>query len=730
MPDTRDAISFLESEIEKTEKKPILNFDEYLRLVEREPRRVLRNIFQLFYDMVKKYVGEGIDEHPGDPESIGFVQYDCSKLFTRGTENPFFADRLFANRFVRQVESLKQGFQQNRMYAYDGPSGCGKSTFLNNLLRTFEAYTNTKDGQMFEMFWEIDEGLFLESEVRKTLIVPCPSHDHPILAIPRAYRADFLKRLLPEGDIKTAILNDKEYEWLLREELCTICKSIFTLSLERLELIGKVLGMVRVRTYRFNRRLGEGISIFNPGDIQVSRVVDGKQIGSVSTNTSIQERLEEIFGPNTVRYVFSPLAKTNNGIYVLMDVKLYNQDRFVELHNVISEGVHKVGDIEEQINSLFFALMNPEDKAVIKEKKMESFEGRIQYNKIPFVLEPSTEVKIYRSIFGGSIDQKFLPRVLENFARVIIASRMNPDCKPLKEWLPDLTKYQRYCDENGLLLRMMVYGGVIPEWLSEEHRKRFTALMRRAIVAEGENEGDHGFSGRDSIRLFGEFFSRYNAESHLISMNNVDHYFKHRIGRDRRDEHIPKNFLASLINSYDYAVLGEVKEAIYFYNKERISADILNYLCAISYDPGTRVLCQYTNQEIEVTIDYLKLIGGRIAGREMMDSDALQFARYIQKRYVAVMHNPIMETDLYQELFASYVRNLKEKVLQPFIKNQNFRGAVKMFGTKDFATFDTRMREHITYMIQNLVGKFGYTEQGAKEICLYVLDKDLAQKFT
>ncbi|MBI2639503.1 MAG: serine protein kinase PrkA [Candidatus Sungbacteria bacterium] len=733
MPAVKDALTYLGSEIGKTEKVVTLSFEEYLDLAAREPGRVLRNIFQLFYDMVNECVDKGTDEYPDDPESIGFVKYDCTRLFAERADNPFFADRLFANRFIRQIESLRQGFQQNRIYAYEGPSGCGKSTFLNNLLRTFVAYTNTRAGQIFELVWEIDGTLFSQDAgASKKLVVPCPSHDYPILVVPKEHRPEFLRKLLPDGEAKQKILGSKEYEWLFTGEVCTVCKSIFELALEKLGSVEKVFTMLRARTYKFDRRLGEGISVFNPGDQSVWVGNDGKPTGGVFTNKPLQQDLDRLFGAGRVKYVFSSLAQTNNGIHVLMDVKGYNKARLLELHNVISEGVHKVGGVEEGVTALFFALMNPEDKRVITDEKMESFEGRIQYNKIPYVLAPDTEVDIYRSIFGSSIVASFLPRVLENFARVIISSRMNMECKPLKEWIPDVAKYKKYCDESGLLLRMAIYMGVIPNWLSEEDRKKFAAPVRRALIAEGENEGGKGFSGRDSLRLFGEFFSRYSGRPSLITMENVEDFFKHRIGRERRDEFIPKNFLAALIGAYDYAILNEMKEAMYFYNKERISRDILNYLHAVNYEVETKIQCPFTGEEMEVTMVFLKLMASRIAGREMSDSDALKFAQDIQKKFTvaAAKGGGITETELYNDLFAAYVRNLKEKVLQPFAKNANFREAIRAFGTREFETFDTRLKEHVIAMIKNMMEKFGYTEQGAKEICLYVIDKNLAEKYS
>ena len=722
MDDARKALESLKTDLESDERRTSLRFDEFLEIARKNPQRTFRNIFQLFHDMIKSYVGEGEDEYPEDPERIGFVKYDCSKIFVQGSNNPFFADRLFANRFVRQTEALRHGAQQNRIYVYEGPHGCGKSTFLNNLLRTFEQYTNTEEGQIFEIFWDI------ETEEGKAR-VSCPSHDHPLLLIPKNYRTAFLDKLLSEKmtEFKHCLSCEKEYEWLFEREICTICESLFRALLDRLGSLEKVLDMVRVRHYKFDRRLGEGISIFNPGDRPIKQVF--------LTDEQIQRKLDKIFGANLVKYVFSPHARTNNGIYVLMDIKSHNTERLLELHNVISEGVHKVnGTIEEKISSLFLALMNPEDKESIEEKKAKSFQGRIQYNKIPYVLDVPTEVKIYQSAFGEQINLCFLPRVLENFARVIISSRMNAECQPLKEWIPDMSKYRRHCDESGLLLRMDIYGGVIPAWLSEEDKKKLTAQVRQKLIAEGEHEGIKGFSGRESVRIFGELLSRYEKDSHIINMGNVSDYFKHRIGREKRNEYIPPRFIDSLIGWYDYTVLAEIKESLYFYNEEQISEIVLHYLCAINYDIGAKVKCEWTGQVLDVTVEFLKMASAYFIGRETSDQEALNFARGIQKKYVEVIAQErgkkIIETDLYRELFASCRRNLKEKTFGPFLKNDNFKEAVKAFGTKEFETFDTRLKEHVAHMVGSLVRKFGYTEKGAKEICLYAVDRKLVEMFS
>ena len=67
-------------------------------------------------------------------------------------------------------------------------------------------------------------------------------------------------------------------------------------------------------------------------------------------------------------------------------------------------------------------------------------------------------------------------------------------------------------------------------------------------------------------------------------------------------------------------------------------------------------------------------------------------------------------------------------MLEPFIDNANFRRAIKDFDTEDFKAHDKRIKRDVKFLIQNLVNKFEYSQQGANEICIYVIDNDLANK--
>lgn len=738
-----------------------VTFTQFLELLRAHPERLIRNVHQAFHDMVRAYVGEGFDEYPEDPESINFIAWDFRRLFVENTDQPFFADRIFANRLMNMIDAFRGGAQQNRIFMFDGPPGCGKSIFLNNLLRRFEEYSASEAGQRYEVVWRLDRQLLgdhvdpdgqpvlerLAALLEQTgdagslrdvadahrfaprqnfVEVPCPSHDNPILMVPKEQRPAFFDLLFESDEFKWNLSYNKEYDWVFRDLPCTICTSLYQALLNKLGDPELVFGMIHARPCQMDRRLGEGVSVFNPGD-RTART-------PVITNPLLQRRISALLqDSNQVRYLFSRYARTNNGIYALMDLKGHNRDRLFELHNIISDGVHKVDEIEERVNSLFLGVMNPEDNKNIH--GFQSLTDRIEFINISYVLDSATEVEIYKAIFGKHIEDSFLPRVLENFARVIISSRLNEKSPAMLDWIGDPRKYRLYCDENLHLLKMTIYTGLIPSWLDEDDRRGFTAKRRRRIIAEAETEGHRGFSGRDAIDIFHDLYAAHAREDQLITMDTLCAFFTK--ARPDLAKQLPAGFLDSLRRMYNYQILQEVKESLYYYNEEQIARDIMNYMFALNYETGTTAVCSFTGEKLEITGPFLAAIEDRLLGVNVREGRRQEFREATQREYtsatltqeIMVEGRDIRETRLFADLHKRYVFHLKEKVLEPFLKNANFRRALKDYGTEDFRTYDKRIRADVTFLVTNLSDRFGYTEKGAREMCIYVVDNDIAAEF-
>jgi hypothetical protein len=425
----------------------------------------------------------------------------------------------------------------------------------------------------------------------------------------KMYVVSFFDDLFENDEFKWQLFTDKIYQWVFHDEPCTICVSLYQELLKKYQDPLRVLDCVNARPYVFNRRLGEGVSVYNPGDKPLRN--------TILTNPVVQRSLDALFsGGKPVSYIYSQYAKTNNGIYSLMDIKSHNTDRLMELHNIISDGVHKVEDIEEKVNSLLFALMNPEDKELLKD--LHAFADRVEYISIPYVLDLHTEVDIYRENFGRHIDEAFLPRVLNNFARIIIATRLKTSSKAMTEWIGNSEKYALYCDANLQLLKMELFSGKIPSWLSEQDLANFTAARRRQIIVESEKDGWKGFSGRESIRMFNEFFSSYARDGKLIDMSMLRRFF-HNYSRGDRNI-LPSGFLDSLLKMYNYTVLQEVKEALYNYNEEQISREIINYMFAVNFEPDTVEKCEFTGERLEISEEFFFANRGAAADRGLRSS--------------------------------------------------------------------------------------------------------------
>ncbi len=748
------ALVDLGNRVRERERKVPVSFNDFLLMARDNPQMVFRDIFQLFHDMVHHYVPRGKDEYGASKDSVGFSNFDCSDLFVQGCDSPFFADRLFSNRLMGLINGFRKGIPHNQLFLFEGPPGSGKSTFLNNLLMRLEEYMKIAEGAMFKTYWRLDikklggfrrierridklaegvskkEKLEGESELdsmrypMKYFEFSCPKHDHPILQIPKEYRRRFLNEFIPDGEFKEHLFHRKEFEWVHKGIPCSICSSLFDTLLEILGDPMEVYSMIWARRDNYNRQFGEGISIFNPGDPTFKRPV---------TNSTIQTLINDLLKSNDVDYTYSVLAKTNNGVYALMDIKENNVERLKNLHGIISDGVHKVELVEERIRSLFVGVMNPEDKRHYEDVK--SFQDRIVTVNVPYILDYNTEVAIYKNKFGKDITKLFLPGVLKNIARIIISTRLNRESPLIKEWISVPGRYSKYLDRDALLLKMDLYTGTIPSWLVEEDLKRFDKKRRKALLIEAETEGNAGISGRQSINVFKKLFTRYSKRGEAITMENVVKFFDRE--NDPLFELIPEGFLKSLEDMYDYNLVQEVKESIYFFNKEQIERDIKNYLCSVNFDIGDRVSCDHTNDVVEVTREYFKNFEMIILGNHATDTGMQEFRNDARREYISrtltqeirIEGKDITDTLLFKSIFEKYKNNLKENALAPYIGSDSFRLAVKDYGTKSFDAYDERLKRDIKRMIKNMKKKFGYSDSGASQVVLYVFDKKIMDRY-
>ena len=199
---------------------------------------------------------------------------------------------------------------------------------------------------------------------------------------------------------------------------------------------------------------------------------------------------------------------------------------------------------------------------------------------------------------------------------------------------------------------------------------------------------------------------------------------------------IPRGFIDSIIQLYDYGLMQQIKESLFHQNEERISKDIQNYLFALSYDIGERLSSPYTLENIEVTDQFYNSFEQHLFKKSVDESERKNFRKEMAAKFTTIVQEmqangvTLVETHIYVELYNSYMKNLREHIFQPFLQYTSFENAIKEYGSAKFQKYDNKTREQVKYLIKNLMNKFKYSEEGAIQVCLYVLNNKIAEKFT
>ena len=124
---------------------------------------------------------------------------------------------------------------------------------------------------------------------------------------------------------------------------------------------------------------------------------------------------------------------------------------------------------------------------------------------------------------------------------------------------------------------------------------------------------------------------------------------------------------------YDFNVLQEVKEAIYYYNEDQLRSEILDYLFAINSEPGVRKKCEYTENMVNITEDYLKGFESIFLGGVNTVEQHQTYRQGIQAEYVSkalaqeirVEGKTIVNTGLFRRLFENTPKFLKKTHWHP-----------------------------------------------------------------
>ncbi len=743
------AIEGLDHRIDQ-EMPATIPFRDFAGLIARDPRRNLRGIFQYFEDMILHFAKPLPERELRSLRNLTDNVYDPDSLFVHGIDQPFFTDHFFMEDVLRLAHGLAQG-QQNRFYLLAGDPGSGKSRLVNALLTRFEQYSRSADGTRYETVWRLEDD-------KGPFEVPCPHHDNPILIIPKERRREFLRDLLDDPKEIERLSANSGYSWLWTREACPVCDSIAT-SLRHRDGFKNVLETLHAQPYVFNRKVGQGLSVYNPGD--------AVSIDEVIRDQELERRINAHFsGSAQIPYYHSRLAKTNDGVLVIMDVQGDNVGRLRKLHSIISDEVHRTIDLEERTSSLFLVTVNPNDErrkegnivgpvqdpttrlAGAGEKPAADSEGtrflseksfidRGRRVTVPYLLDYRRELSLYRSQFGEkTLRHGLLPGILGAFAKAIVSTRIsNQKSEAVAEALAESKDaYGQYSDPNYVLLRLELFAGVIPDWLAEQDRKRFTKETLKRIRTEFPHDGRRGVSGRDAnehlSRLLGERdrIVERNPTDRMGMIRLASFIEDHLLGKGDADLVKPE-FLTALRRTYHYDILQQINRSLFQLNLQSIDEEVDDYLFRLSMQDGQVERSPFTGREIIASETEIAKVEDRIgtppAHREQYREGLRRDLATLHLEVGTLTRELLHQQPVFSRVRDAYIANVRSNTLRAHQNPQSLRDAVREYGTDGFRSYPESVQSDARRLLVLMRRAHQYTLPGAKQIVLYVIDNKL-----
>ena len=604
---------------------------DYLQLIEKDS-----SITQLAHKrLYESIVSHGITRLDQSDER-------CHKVFN-GEElrtydyfqNKFFGmERSLAKimRFLRSA-SLK-GEESRQVLLLLGPVGAGKSALMEHIKRALEESSN-----MYHI-----EG--------------CPVHEEPLHLVPRSLREEF----------------EKIYNIRIEGDLCPVCR--FRLK----EEFNNDYTKMPITESSFSIRGRRGVGVVPPMDANsqdVTILVGSEDISKLDLYSEDDPRVLSLNGAFNVG---------NRGVVEFVEV-FKNEIEF--LHTMITATQEKAVPSPGKGPMIYFdgvilAHCNEAEWNKFKsENTNEAILDRIVRVNVPYCLEVTEEVKIYRKLLGLSdFDGHIAPHTLEVAAMFAVLSRLHPSNK-----VDALTKMKLY-DGKDVIERGTVKKIDINDLRDEARDEGMTGISTRFIMkaidsslSDSEKNMVTPISIRDSLIK--------QVKDQIVAEDDRNRYLDF-LGKTLHDEYLnilEKEITKAFVSAYD----------------EQAEALFNNYLDhAEAYVNMSTVKDGVTNEEIAPDEKFMASIEEQIGitgtSRENFRVDITAF-----------MFSKLRRGDKVDWKSYGPLREAIETKLTSSVKQ------ISRIVTKSKSR-DKKQQHKYNEMVETLINEYGYNEDSAEEV--------------
>ncbi len=439
-----------------------------------------------------------------------------------GVESFKLFDGLFGSQ--KTVQRLSQIFhaasripeERRRILLLMGPPGSGKSTLVNLLKRGLERYSGSDEGALYA-------------------IAGCPMQEEPLHLVPKGHRAQFLET----------------YGLEIEGDLCPRCR--YNLK----NVYKGDISQVKVKRVVLGESDGVGMGSFvatSPEGQNIERL-----IGGIDVDRLAEDRLE---GAGRGLRMDGELQAANRGVMEFIQI-FRSDDKFLTVVlGVTQEQIIKLGSFGSvYADETIIAHSNEaEYNNFAANKESEALLDRLIMLKVPYTLQRSEEIKIYRKLLadGRGYGVHLSPLTLPVVASMSVMSRLEDGRSGSGV-------------RGSLKERMDVYDGRVAS--------HFSNSDDAPLQDENSREGMFGLSPRFVINRLADAVSHETeCLGPLEALEALVEGLVERAGLTKDDwERLP-SLLPEVIKSYKEMAVRQVQQAATERFEELAQGQFLSYI--------------------------------------------------------------------------------------------------------------------------------------------------------
>lgn len=714
----------------------IHSYNEYMDIFENNPQRECRPTNQYFLDMI---------EHFGKCNQGNYNLFQMEH-----TDSPaIYGQSKPEQELVQNLKNFQEEGFNNKLILLVGPNGSSKSSIIRKFMKGAEEYSKSSLGSLYTFSWVfpidnyIKGSLGLGTKATETnvnsyahledkdisAIVGSELKDHPLLLIPREYRQKIIDSHLKSN---VELYESIKKSYLYIGDLSKRNKMIYdALLLSYKGSHEEVLKHIRVERFTISKRYSSSAVTIEPQlhvDAKIQQITMDKRLASLPPSLQSLNLFSlqgEAVLANRGVLEYSDLLKRplDTYKYLLMTMETKN----INLQGILTE-----------LDVCFVGTSNEVHLAAFKQHPdYNSFKGRINFIRVPYLLNHTDEEKIYKEQVNSLQDKTiFEPHSLKAICLFSVMTRLrspmakNYDNKKLSDLVASL---------NPLEKAKMLSSKDIPERYKSEDRQILEhniSQIANEFISENLYEGKFGISPRDIKNILYILSSKHKNITFIETIEFLEDLIQKKSEYDflnmtpQGDFHHPARFIALIKDEMLQKFDKELRDSLGLVDARSYEDYLKKYIENINALIKEEKIKNSVTGKFELCDDFFIQ---EFESNIILKEDASTWRSHLISKLGAYFLDNPGKSIVYNEVFPDIVKRLKEsfrvdqkEVILNISKNIVFYESeiteTRETDNKDNKTPLTKEnRELLERVVGNLMNKYGYSQMGALTVLKFII---------